>query len=648
MHVFVVNHDATISRQIEQALQERGHTVTVFRDTDSAWGVCENRLAPLIVLDREMPGMGTDGLDFCRRIRRLPNGDQSVLVVATAQREPQDLAKILDAGANDYLAKPLDQASLALRLVVIERMAADHQARKQAEAQLAERREAFDLAVQGSRDGLWDAKVVAGERWYDPKIPVWYSPRFKELLGFEEQEFDDVLRSMTLCLMPEDRDRVMDGLRRHIERQVPFDEDCRMRTKLGSVRWFNLRGQAVWNAKGEVVRIAGSLRDITERRAMEAQARQTQKMEAVGRLADSIAHDLNNLLTVIAGHSAMLMEDLGRNDPRWAGVDQIRAAGERAMVLTKGLLAFGQHQPIQPHELDLNVLLTRLTPKLKGLLGEPVQLEMALADDLGPVKADPARVEQVILSLAANARDAMPQGGKLSLRTARVRVEEAGQAVPPGSYAVLSVRDTGCGMDADTQARCFEPFFTTKPFGEGQGLGLTTAYGVLTQHHGAITMWSEPGQGTEFTVYLPSVVPPPMVPSSHPPAAEPSAAPTVLLVEDEEALRIVAQRILEQQGYSVIVASDGAEAIRAVERSRKRVDLLLTDVVMPGMSGLELAQRLATVYPAMKVLYISGYPEGGITHHGVLDKGLAFLAKPFTPLMLLEKIRDVLGTPAPA
>nr|MBI3612907.1 response regulator [Nitrospirota bacterium] len=648
MHVFVVDNDPRITRQIEQALQKHGHEVTVFQDAESAWGVCRNRLAPLIVLDRDLPGMGADGLDLCRRIRQLPQGDQSVIVVMTARNQPQELAMILDAGANDYLAKPIDPAVLALRLAVVERVAAGHQARQQAEAQLAERREAFDLAVQGSRDGLWDAKVIPGERWYDPQTPVWYSPRFKELLGFEEQEFAGVLRSLTLCLLPEERDRVMDGLRRHIEREMPFDEECRMRTKLGPVRWFNLRGQAVWNAKGEAVRIAGSLRDITERKAMEAQALQTQKMEAVGRLAGTLAADFNNLLTVIAGHSAMLMEDLDQADPRWASLNEIKEAGERAVALTKRLLAFGSNQVSQPHALDLNTLLTRLTPKLKGLLGEQVQLVMTLADDLGLVKADPAQMEQVILSLVANARDAMPQGGKLSLQTARVRVEETGQAVPPGSYAVLSVFDTGFGMDAETQARCFEPFFTTKPFGEGQGLGLTTVYGVLTQHQGAITMSSEPGQGTVFTVYLPSLLTPVALPKRRRPAAAPSVSPTILLVEDEEAIRGVARRILEQQGYSVLVASNGAEALRVLEQSKEPVDLLLTDLVMPGMSGRELAQRLAAANSSIKVLYISGYPADGITHHGVVESGMAFLAKPFTPVLLIEKVRAVLGMPAPA
>lgn len=504
MHVFVVDNDPRVTCQIEQTLQQYGHEVTVFQDAESAWGVCRNRLAPLIVLDRDLPGMGADGLDLCRRIRQVPQGDQSVIVVMTTRNQPQELATILEAGANDYLAKPMEPAVLALRLAVIERVAAVHQARKQAEAQLAERREAFDLAVQGSRDGLWDATVMPGERWYNPQTPVWYSPRFKELLGFEAQEFEDVLRSVTLCLLPEDRDRVMDGLRRHIERKMPFDEECRMRTKRGSVRWFNLRGQAVWNAKGEVVRIAGSLRDITERKSLEAQARHMEKMDAVGRLAGSLAADVNNLLTVIAGHSAMLMEGLDLADPRWAGVNEIKAAGERAVDLPKRLLALGSHPVSQPHDVDLNALLTRLTPKFKALLGEHVQLVMALAEELGVVKADPAQMEQVMLSLAANARDAMPQGGTLRLQTSSVRVEETGQAVPPGSYAVLSVFDTGFGMDAETQARCFEPFFTTKPFGEGQGLGLTTVYGVLTQHHGAITISSEPGQGTVVTVYLPN------------------------------------------------------------------------------------------------------------------------------------------------
>lgn len=638
MNVFIVDNDGASNLLIEAALTQRGHQVTAFQDAESAWGVCQNRIAPLIVTDWDLPGM--NGLELCRRIRQLPGGDQCMLVVVTAHNQPQDLAAILEAGANDYVEKPIEPSLLAVRLAVAERIALDLVARKQAEAALQEGREAFDLAVRGSRDGLWDAKVLLGERWYTPQTPVWYSPRFKELLGFEEHEFENLLRSWTLCFHPDDRDRVMKALHRHVERGIPFDEECRMRTKLGPIRWFSLRGQAVWNAKGQVVRIAGSLRDITERKTLEEQLRQAQKMEAVGRLAGSLAHDFNNLLTVIAGHSSLLIEDLDLADPRRGSVEEIKKAGERATALAKRLLAFSRKHPLQLSDLDLNATLTKLAPVLKEILGER-QMATAFAPDLGRIRIDPAQLEQVMISLIANARDAMPGGGRLTIQTAQVEVEAGNHAVPPGSYVTMTVRDTGVGMDAETRAKCFEPFFTTRAAAGSEGLGLATVYGILAQNHGAVTVESEPGEGTAFTLYLPIIQPTTDMKVGQAKVKSPTAQ-TVLLVEDEESLRSTARKILEQRGYSVLGAPNGAEALRVWEQSPESVDLLLTDVVMPGMSGRELARRLISVRPGLKVLYMSGYPSDDIAHHGVTQEGMAFLAKPFTPATLLGKVREVL------
>jgi two-component system, cell cycle sensor histidine kinase and response regulator CckA len=643
MQVFIVDHDGASSLLVEAALAQRQHRVTPFPDAEAAWGVCQNRLAPLIVLSAELPGM--DGLELCRRIRRLPDGGHCVILLLTARQQPQDLAAILEAGANDYVTKPIEPALLAVRLQIAERMALDLQARRQAEAALGEGREAFELAVRGSQDGLWDAKVPAGERWYEPETPVWYSPRFKELLGFEDHEFANVLRSWTICFHPDDRERLLSALRRHVERGVPFDEECRMRTKLGAVRWFSVRGQAVWNAKGQVVRIAGSLRDLTERKALEEQLRQAQKMEAVARLATGLSHDFNNLLTIISGHSSMLMEDLDLADPHRASVEEIKRAGERAAALAKRLLAFNRKAVVQPIELDLNATLTRLTPALKGILGER-QMVTSFAPTTGRVRIDPTQFEQVMVHLVANARDAMPRGGRLTIQTAQVQIEPGNQTVPPGDYATITVRDTGTGMDAATRARCFEPFFTTKRPEQGEGLGLATVYSILSQSHGAITVASEKGEGATFTIYLPSVQSADDVSRLGQAKTKSPTTQTVLLVEDEEALRATARKILEQRGYQVLGAPNGAEALRLWEQSAEMVDLLLTDLVMPGMSGRELARRLAAVRPSLKVLYMSGYPSDDIAHHGILDEGTPFIAKPFTPANLLGKVREILDRPA--
>jgi len=645
MQVFIIDSDGASSLLVEAALIRRQHRVTAFQDAEAAWGVCQNRLAALIVLDGDQPGMG--GQELCRRIRRLPHGDQCVILAFTSRRQPQDLAAILEAGANDYVIKPIEPGLLAVRLTIAERMALDLLARKEAEAARDEGREAFELAVRGSQDGLWDAKVPPGERWYAPDTPVWYSPRFKQLLGFEDHEFANVLRSWTLCFHPEDRERLLSALRRHIERGVPFDEEGRMRTKLGAIRWFSLRGQAVWNAKGQVVRIAGSLRDLTERKALEEQLRQAQKMDAVTRLAVSLSHDFNDLLTIIAGHSNMLMEDLDLTDARRASVEEIKRAGERATALAKRLLAFNRKPALQPVEVDLNADLGRLAPALKSLLGER-QMVTAFAPEAGRIRIDPAQLEQVMVHLVANARDAMPGGGRLTIQTARVEVEPGNQTVPSGSYATIMVRDTGIGMDAETRARCLEPFFTTKKREEGGGLGLATVYGIITQNHGAITVASEPGDGSTFTIYLPAVLAAEDAGRLAQAKTKSPAAQTVLLVEDEEALRATARKVLEQRGYHVLGAPNGAEALRLWEQSPQTVDLLLTDLIMPGMSGRELAQRLMAVRPGLKVLYMSGYPSNDIAHHGILEDGIAFIAKPFTPDALVKKVRALLDRPAAA
>ncbi len=397
---------------------------------------------------------------------------------------------------------------------------------------------------------------------------------------------------------------------------------------------------------GHLVRVWGTQRDVTEQRHLEEQFRQSQKMEAVGQLAGGIAHDFNNLLTAILGNTQLLLRELPPGDSKRGDVEEIRKASERAASLTRQLLAYSRRQMLQPEVLDLNVVVAEMDKMLRRLIGEHIALVAVLTPDLGRVRADPNQIEQVIVNLAVNARDAMPDGGKLTVETANVDLDEAfAQAhlgSVPGSYALLAVTDTGAGMDATVRAHLFEPFFTTKEVGKGTGLGLATVYGIVKQSGGYISVYSEPGRGSSFKIYLPRIATPADAPPGPQKSGPAPGSETVLVVEDEAAVLTLSRRALEAQGYVVLAASDPAAALRVVERHGGMIHLLLTDVVMPGLSGRELADRLTAQRPGIRVLYMSGYPGDAVVQHGTLPSGSAFLQKPFSPDGLARKVRDVL------
>ena len=387
--------------------------------------------------------------------------------------------------------------------------------------------------------------------------------------------------------------------------------------------------------------------DVTQRRALEQQFRQAQKMEAVGRLAGGVAHDFNNLLTVITGYAGLLLENVGPNDPMSRDLKDIKNAADRAASLTRQLLAFSRRQVLQPTVLNLNGVVADSEKILRRVIGEDIDLLTELDPALGRVKADAGQIEQVIMNLAVNSRDAMPEGGKLTIETTNVDLDEdycrRHVAIEPAPYVMLSVSYDGCGMDEETRSRVFEPFFTTKERDKGTGLGLATVYGIVKQSGGFIWVYSEPGQGATFKVYLPRVeesaerVEPPRAPREAFVGSE-----TILLVEDEEAVRTLTRRVLQKCGYTVLAARNGGEALLLCEQHERPIHLMLTDVVMPQMSGRELAERLAPLRPEMKVLYMSGYTDNSIVHHGVLDAGASFLQKPFARDGLARKVREVL------
>ncbi len=390
-----------------------------------------------------------------------------------------------------------------------------------------------------------------------------------------------------------------------------------------------------------------ALRDVTDRRQLEDQFRQSQKMEAVGRLAGGVAHDFNNLLTVITSYSQLLLDDLGAGDPRRADLEEIRKAAAGAATLTRQLLAFSRQQVLEPKVLDLNGVVAGAGKMLKRLIGEDIELVTDLAADLGTVKADPGQLEQVVMNLAVNARDAMPMGGKLVVATRNIEVADSDPRlhglVPAGPYAQLAVRDSGVGMDEQTKARIFEPFFTTKETGKGTGLGLATVYGIIKQSEGFIAVDSEAGRGTTFTIYLPRVNlrADPEAGSPAPPASL-HGMETVLVAEDAGGVRTVARQVLKRHGYVVLTAADGETALELAAEQAGAIHLLVTDVIMPEMSGRQLADRLREARPDLKVLYVSGYTDDAIVRHGILEPGIAFLQKPFTPEALARKVREVL------
>jgi PAS domain S-box-containing protein len=389
--------------------------------------------------------------------------------------------------------------------------------------------------------------------------------------------------------------------------------------------------------------------DVTERRALEQQLRQAQKMEAIGRLAGGVAHDFNNLLMVISGYAEFVQERAGENEAIRGPAREITNAAERATSLTRQLLAFSRKQMLDPRVLDLNSLVTENIKMLNRLIGEDIELIMVPGAELPTVKADPGQIEQVILNLAVNARDAMPSGGKLTIETTNVSLDETyarhHPPVKPGEYVMLAISDTGHGMDMDTQTHIFEPFFTTKGT-KGTGLGLSTVYGIVKQSGGYIWVYSEVGKGTTFKIYMPRVTPTGEYAAAQPSVsvAAPAVLGTVLLVEDEANLRRLTREYLDRRGYTVLEAADAPAAIQIAAKHNGAIHLLLTDVIMPGMNGRELAQRVMVVRPGIKVIYMSGYTENVIGRDGTLDAGVTLLQKPFSMRELVEKVREVLGT----
>jgi two-component system cell cycle sensor histidine kinase/response regulator CckA len=427
------------------------------------------------------------------------------------------------------------------------------------------------------------------------------------------------------------------------------DVEAEWKRKDGTPITVRCSGRRVKDQSGVPAYFEFFAEDITERRVLERQLRMAQKMEAVGRLSGGIAHDFNNLLGVIIGYSQVVKKKLGKDNPLLSHVEEVEKAGQRAASLTKQLLAFSRQQVLTPAVLNLNAVVTEMGKMLPRLLGEDIEVTTALADDLGRVKADQGQIEQIIMNLAVNARDAMPEGGRLKIETANAELDKSFTREHPGSlvgrYVMLGVTDSGIGMSPETQAQIFEPFFTTKERGKGTGLGLATVYGVVKQSGGYIAVDSAPGKGASFKVYLPRTEEAAAQATSDVPVEQTSrGSETILLVEDAEPLRKLAQSFLEARGFRVLAAPNGEKALEVAVQNPEPIHLLLTDVVMPGMNGRVLAEELAPRQPGMKVIYMSGYTDSFIAGHGVLNPGTHLIHKPFTEEALVAKVREVLDS----
>jgi PAS domain S-box-containing protein len=511
--------------------------------------------------------------------------------------------------------------------------------RIQFEQTLVESQAKLERAVAAGGIALWD--------WQATEDRLEVSDEWVRMLGVGRSELAGTLEDFTKRLHPDDL-RKITALQSALDTtdESTFSQEFRLMHADGAYRCFFGTGTVTRNEQGLTVRVSGANVEITARKQLEEEFRQAQKMESIGRLAGGVAHDFNNLLSVIGGYTEMALDTVPEEDPLQHDLKQVKHAADRAANLTRQLLAFSRRQVLHPEITNLNSIVTEAEKMLRRLVGEDIAFSLQLEPKLGQVLADPGQMEQVLMNLAVNARDAMPEGGTLAIETRNLTVTKGSAGlhpdVLPGRYVTISVRDSGMGMDEATREQIFDPFFTTKESGKGTGLGLATVYGIVKQSGGSIRVESEPSRGAVFTILLPRVdAPEPYVNEATRPRPE-SGSGTILVVEDEESLRDVVKRMLSGLGYTVLLAQSGTAALELLDSQGAAVDLLVTDVIMPGMSGARLAEAVEARYPGTPVLFISGYTDEALAHHGVLDAGIRLLNKPFTAIELATQVRDAL------
>ena len=596
--------------------------------TKPAFATALEGFAPHAILsDHNIPGFGGwEALEIAQRAR-----PDVPFILVTGSLDEETAVRYLKGGAADYILKDrLVRLGPAL-LEALER-ARQREALREQERLL---RQIIDANPSLIFVKDWNGRFVL----VNQATAHVYGTTVDALVGKTDGDFNRNTEEVAHFLR-DDRD-VMSSGQPKIIAEEPVTNPA------GETRWFQTIKVPLRSPAEGTATLLGVATEITERKRLEEQLLQSQKMEAVGQLAGGVAHDFNNILTAIVGYTDLLAAELGSNVRQLEDLEEIRKAARRAAALTRQLLAFSRKQVLEPRIIDVNAVVLNLDKMLRSLISENIELKTDLADNLGAARADPNQIEQVIMNLAINARDAMPDGGTVTIETGNVPLDDAyaGQhvSVIPGEYVMLAVSDTGCGMDAKTQSRIFEPFFTTKPAGRGTGLGLSTVYGIVKQTGGNIWLYSEPGKGTTFKVYLPAIAALPEDIGKVAPAEAPRrGAGTVLVVEDDEQLRRLTHRALDAQGYTVLVADRGGTALDIARRHKGEIDLLLTDVIMPDTNGRKLAETIRAARPGMRVLYMSGYPDGAIASHGMLEPGVAYLAKPFTTEAITRRVREVL------
>jgi len=684
MNILVVDDREEGRYLLEVLLKGSGHAVTAAANGQEALERLQSGRFDLIISDILMPVM--DGFQLCQKIKADETLRHIPFIVYTATYTgPQDEAFAIKVGADRFIQKPCDPD--ALMEAVQDVMAAvkgrnsapappvqeeemlklyserlvrkleqkmlelegEVQARREAEKALRANERKYRLLAENTLDVIWAMDMDLVFTYVNPAIQIslGYSP--EEWVGTRLAEHCD----------EKDFARISEVISAELAkgpRSSGVIVDVVLFNRNGEAIPFEVHGKVNFDEEGHPVGLQGIARDISERKRAEAereklqaQLLQAQKMESVGRLAGGVAHDFNNKLTVILGYAQMSMEGRDRTDPIYENLQQVMNAGNQSVSIVRQLLAFARKQIISPEVLDLNETLEDMLKMLRRLIGEDIDLTWEPGSNLWPVKMDPSQVDQILANLCVNARDAITGVGKVTIETENVVLDEnycADRAgFIPGDYVMLGVSDNGCGMDRETLANAFEPFFTTKEVGKGTGLGLSTVYGIVRQNHGFVNIYSEPGKGTTFKIYLPRH----SEKAGEKPEAVPTEIPwgrgeTILVVEDDDPLLRLARRTLEGLGYAVITSANPKEAIAMAKGHGGDIHLLLTDVVLPEMSGKELTGEISKVLPAIRVLYMSGYTANVIAHHGVLDEGVHFIGKPFTPESLARKVREALGS----
>jgi two-component system, cell cycle sensor histidine kinase and response regulator CckA len=646
--VLIVDDEANNRKLLEVMLAPEGFLIQSASSGEEALAMVAQQPPDLILLDIMMPGM--DGYEVAGRIKADLTTKNIPIIIVTALDDRDAMLLGLRAGAEDFLTKPVDRAELRVRVRNLLRLKAygdyyDKYSQKlegdvgSRTADLVESlrlyRSTFDAAPVGI------VHVGLDGRW------LRVNQRLCDLLGYSREELQSI--AVQELVRGEDVDGEAESLHRMAagppNRHVVDEKQYRRRD--GTFVCVRINMSVHRDAEKQSRFFISVIEDITDQKALEAQIRQASKMDAIGRLASGIAHDFNNLLTVILGFAEIVNEDVALADAHGKDLGEIIMAARRAAGLTKQLLAFSRQQVLRTAPLDVNGLITEMTGMLRRLIGKDIEVTLALAPDLSLAFADRGQLEQVVMNLLINARDAMPGGGRVTIETTDAELGDSSfheTAVVPGPYVMLAITDTGSGMTRETQQRAFEPFFTTKEIGKGTGLGLSTAYGIVKQSNGYIWVYSEPGRGTTFKVYLPRSNRDAPLQVFSPVISAPvkRASETVLLVEDEAGVRNLSKRILENAGYRVLEASNGDEAESLFAHHAGSIDLIVTDVVMPGCGGPELLSRLQVHAPALRVLYMSGYTEQSAVQKAGIDRGLPFVQKPFTAAEFVREVRAAL------